>query len=163
LPVGYTVTFDVRLSGLEGGQELDSLAATIDYDGAILGAPTIVRGEIVPDPLAGPSDFLFSEDDGMADASFYTSSGDPAHRITENGVFFSFSTEVLAAGSGSFSFSYVDATQFPGTDISVTGSALSFQSVIVPEPSTCVLLATAALVSVACCLRRRLLSSAFGR
>jgi hypothetical protein len=163
LPVGYTVTFDVQLSGLESKQELDLLAATIDYDKALLGVPTIVKGGILPDPLADSSHFMLSEDEGLADGSFYTSSDDPAQHISDNGIFFSFSTEVLAPGSGSFSFSYVDATQFPGTDVDVTESALSFRSVIVPEPSTCALLAMAVLVFFAHCLRRRLLSSAFGR
>ncbi len=58
LPLGVPTTILVQLSGLGVGQELDTLAATVVYDGALLGAPSISSGPIVPNPLDDPLDFL---------------------------------------------------------------------------------------------------------
>ena len=163
LPVGQLVTFQVQLSGLTSGQELDFLAATVNYNSALLGTPTIVKGGIIPNPLADPLDFTPSPAAGQADASFSTFSASSADHIRNNGVFYSFSTQVLMAGEGSLSFSLADASRFPNIPEDVTmGQALSFRSVIVPEPSTWVLLIAASLTAAAYFVMRRR-SAAFVR
>jgi len=163
LPVGQSVVFEVQLSGLPSGQELDFLAATVNYDSTLLGTPTIVKGGIIPDPLSDPLDFTTSPAAGQADASFFTFSTSPADHIRDNGIFYSFSTQVLTAGTGSLSFSLADASQFPDIPEDVTmGQALSFRSVEVPEPSTWTLLAAAGLTTAAYFARRRR-SAAFVR
>ena len=150
LPVGQTVTFTVDLSGLLPGEELDALAATVVYDAALLGPPTIAPGPIVPDPLDDPFDFMVFTAGGVADASFLTFGLDPSARIAANGTFFSFSVEVLAEGGGTLSFDFVDASQFnpadPGWPILrdvVAGPDLGFTAVV-PEPGVWLLLASAA-------------------
>jgi hypothetical protein len=163
LPVGQPVTFQVQLSGLPSGEELNYLAATIVYDGTLLDTPTVASGAIIPNPLFSPYDFVTSPNTGQADASFYTFGTSPANLIQDDGVFFTFSTVVLAVGKGSLSFSFVDAAQFDPADptgfyevIPATGAALNVNSVVVtPEPSCCVLLAAAGLTAAACYLNRR--------
>ena len=50
LTVGQKVTFDVNLSGIGSpANNLDFLAATVQFDGGHLGTPTITAGSIVPD------------------------------------------------------------------------------------------------------------------
>lgn len=163
LAFGEAVTFNVRLSGLQSGQELDMLAATINYNGARLGMPTILPGEIVPDPLANPLDFLASPAVGQADASFSTDSTNTssASHIRNNGVFFSFQTQPSGAGKGQLSIDVAFATQFnpakpeKPTPLGITmGPALGFT--VLPEPSTWVLLVTAALTGIAYSWKRRL-------
>jgi hypothetical protein len=156
LPVGHAVTFHVELSDLAVGQELDFLAATVNYTGALLGPPTITKGGILPQPLADPADFTFDAAAGLADASFLTFSPDSAAHISTNGVFFSFDAQVLKAGAGSLSLTYVDASLSPNTPEDVTaGAALNFRAVDVPEPAAWLLVATAAIAAFPYVVLRR--------
>lgn len=162
LPVHQPVTFDVWLSGLETGQELSALAATIAYTN--LGSSSISWGGIVP----GTGD-LDSNGDGQADASFFAGGSQSADRICGGGIFFSFEAVVQNLGEGELRFSYASASQFdPPRDFSsndednpvvcdpVIGSVLKFTAVEVPEPSTWVLLVTVALAAVSFCFKRRM-------
>ena len=146
LAVGQTATIAVRLSGLEPGDELDTLAATVGFSGSLLGEPSIMAGPIVPDPLDAPLDFLTAEKPGYVEGTFLTFGKTPADRIRANGLFFSFDVSALAPGQGEFSFDFVDATApnpddpFDPLPVTVqTSGPVSFT--VVPEPSSVLLLA----------------------
>ena len=67
LTVGQKVTFDVNLSGIgSAADNLDFLAATVKFDGSLLGTSTITPGGIVPD-LTG---FQSTAKAGLADANY---------------------------------------------------------------------------------------------
>lgn len=147
MPVNTPVTFQVQLAGLQPGQELDALAATIGYNPALLGPPSITGGGILPATLDDPADFGISPAAGQADASFLTFGELTANHITANGTFFSFTANVLSPGSGNLAFTWTDATLFnAGDPLSpipakpAAGTALGFSAVPVPEPGTLVLL-----------------------
>ncbi len=149
LRVGDTATIEVRLSGLQSGQELDALSATVLYDSALLGDPTIAAGAILPDPLDDPWDFLTFVQSGHAEGSFLTFGTDTATHITSDGLFFSFDVTATDVGGGTFTFDFTDATQFNPADpfdpIYVwvdEGEPLAFT--VVPEPAALALLALAA-------------------
>ncbi len=151
LPLATTVTIYVQLSGLEVGQELDTLAATVLYDGALLGTPSISSGPIVPNPLDDPLDFLAFGRSGLADATFLTFGTEWYDRIVSEGTFFTFDVTALALGSGSLYFDFVAATEFnpdfpldPITLNPVVGPALNFTVVEVPEPTGIMLILTMA-------------------
>ncbi len=137
LPLGVPTTIHVQLSGLDVGQELDALAATVVYDGVLLGVPLISSGPIVPNPLDNPLDFLTSKQSGLADATFMTFGTEPSDQIVSEGTFFTFDVTPLVYGSGSLSFDFVDATQFNPNDpfdpillYPVAGPNLTFTSPI---------------------------------
>jgi|GEM_PF-2970783 len=144
LVVGQAITFSVQLSELEVSQELDSLAATVTYDGSLLSVPSISPGAIIPDPLDDALDFLTLEETGLADATFMTFGINQPDHIVADGAFFSFDVVALAAGSGSVSFDFVSATEFNPLDpfdpiplLIGVGPALSFTVVSeAPEPAT---------------------------
>jgi len=108
LPVGETVTFGVQLNGLSPGEELDFLAATLEYDDALLGPATVSPGGIVPNA----SDFSGFGGPGLADGSFFTFSGASADHITADGVFYTFDVDVLAEGAGVMEVTFADGTFF---------------------------------------------------
>ncbi|MCC7085530.1 MAG: hypothetical protein IT427_11035 [Pirellulales bacterium] len=146
LVVGQPVTFEINLSGIASGQEVDFIAATVVYDSSLLSPPVITAGDIVP----SPADFFSLEDAGLADATFQTFGVDPSDHILADGTFFTFEVTVLAAGSGSLGFDFVDATRFnaqnPLSSIPLTasdGPPLDFVAVV-PEPRAAVLALTAA-------------------
>ena len=66
LRVGDAVMIDVVLSGLAAGDTLDFAAATVEFDGTLLGTPLITAGGVIPDE----SGFLGTGDAGLADGSF---------------------------------------------------------------------------------------------
>ncbi len=146
LPLGVPTTILVQLSGLGVGQELDTLAATVVYDGALLGVPSVSSGPIIPSPLDDPFDFLTVEQSGLADATFLTFGAESSDRIVSEGTFFTFDVIALALGSGSLYFDFIDATQFNPDDPfdsiplnPVAGPSLGF-TVVVPEPASSTLL-----------------------
>ena len=114
--LGQTVTVNVGLSGLAAGDELDFLAATIGYNPARFGVPSISPGAILPNPLDNPLDFVTFAGPGIADGSFLTFGVTSADRITGNGVFFSFAVMATSPGAGSFEFTFTDAQQFNPAD-----------------------------------------------
>ena len=132
----------MQLTGLEPGQELDSLFASVAYNPAILGPPSIVGGGILPTILDDPNDFVISPAAGQADSSFLTFGTLSDNHIAGNGTFFSFTADVLSPGSGSLSFTWTDATLFntadplhPIASKPTAGAPLSFTAVPVPEPA----------------------------
>jgi hypothetical protein len=134
----------VELVGLEAGQALDSLAATVTFDGSLLGTPTVTAGPIVPNPLDDPLDLLISTDTGLADVAFLTFGTDAADQITSNGVFFSLVATAAAPGTANIAFDFVGATLFnPANPDDPTilpiepGQPISFT--VVPEPHTIVI------------------------
>ena len=142
LLLGDTVNFVVDLSGLPAGVELDSLAGSVVYDGSLLGEPTITPGEIIPNPLDDPLDFLFIEDTGLADAVFLTFSIEPSDHIVGNGTFISFDVPVIGLGSGNMTIDFAGATQFNTADpldpivlIVQSGPPLDFVTQV-PEPDS---------------------------
>jgi hypothetical protein len=166
LTVGQSVTFDVNLSGVDPavmGTFLSYLAATVEYDSTLLGPSTVIAGAIVLD--ADPANFTgtgFPSLTNKADAFYDSSFPDPLSApIFESGTFFSFTVMTLAAGDGTISFESAAATL--ATDPIQTDqftpdtSSLSFhiETSAVPEPSSHVLLLSAALVGVVAALTRR--------
>lgn len=151
LRVGDTATIEVRLGGLQSGQELDALSATIVYDDVLLSDPVIAAGPILPDPLDDPWNFITLADPGHAEGSFLTFGTDTAAHVTSNGVFFTFDITATDVGAGAFSFDFVDATQFnsinPFDPIYVAVDAdepLAFT--VVPEPVSLMLVTTGVLL-----------------
>lgn len=143
LAIGTPVTISVSVSGIEPGQTLSLLGATVVFDGLLFSLPSITPGAIVPNPLSDPLDFLSSSDLGLADASFFTFSTSPMEQVSANGEFYSFTVTPQQEGSGTFEFSFVDAGAFDPENPEVpayidieAGLPLSFQIVTVPEPST---------------------------
>jgi hypothetical protein len=139
--IGQPITVNVELAGLETGQALDSLAATVVFDGSLLGTPTITAGPIVPNPLDNPLDLLINADTGLADVAFLTFGTDAADHITSNGVFFSLVATAAAPGSASIAFDFSGATLFNAAnpdDPTILpiepGQPISFT--VLPEPRT---------------------------
>lgn len=158
--VGQPFTIDVELSGLEAGQELDSLVATLAFDGNVLGTPLVTAGPIVPDPLNVPLDLLVTADVGLVDVAFLTFGLDAAHRVTNGGIFFTFEVMPIDLGVGTIDFAFVGATLFNAADptdptllVVETGAPLSF--VVIPEPSSVILafVAMLGIVARSCCGR----------
>jgi hypothetical protein len=156
LHVGDTVAFQVSLTSLGAGQELDSLSATVIFGGGILGTPTVSAGTIIPSPLADPYDLLMGASGGQVDVSFMTYSAAAAGHIRSDGPFCTYYSQVLAPGTGSVSFDFVDATQYntadPSNPIGLTvgqGDPLSLTALSVSEPSALALLAACGAVIVA--------------
>jgi len=153
------VTIRVELSGLAAGDELESLAATVEFDGARLGAPVaITPGPIPPNPLNDPLDFVTASSYGLADGNFLTSGSTSAYRVTGNGVFYTFTLSAQTAGAGQIQFDFVDALQHNSANPSqpidtglLAGPALPF-TVEIPEPTTLALFMTGAFFLA---LRRR--------
>jgi hypothetical protein len=147
IQIGQIVTIRVELSGLPAGDELESLAATVQFDGAKLGAPVaITPGPILPNPLNDPLDFVTASGYGLADGNFLTSGSTSAYRVTGNGVFYTFTLSAQTAGAGQIEFDFVDALQHnsanPGQPIDpglLADSALPF-TVEIPEPTTLALI-----------------------
>lgn len=151
LAIGQMVTFDVLLKELGTGESLDYLAATVGFDGNLLGTPSILlEGVIVPDV----SGLLLSSATGIADGNYdvlFAATGSP---IVANGVFFSFTVEALAAGSGVLDFSFLDAQDSAGSVLFTADVPLSFNIVTatVPEPTSWLILFVSAS---AICLNRK--------
>jgi len=151
MKVGDTATIGVRLTGLQPGQQLDTLAATVVFNGAALGTPTVTGGPIIPDPLNNPLDYLTLTDPGYAEATFLTFGEEAADRIRDNGLFYSFDVTAVAPGRGMFRFDFGDATapnsEDPLDPIVVevtTGDPLEFT--VVPEPCSGLMLAMLGLL-----------------
>lgn len=102
LRVGQVVTVDVSVDGLAGGDELEFLFASVEYDDSLFEIVGDVRaGEIVPSPLHAPGDFQPLTTGAFAEATFETFGLDEAggeDHITANGQFFSF--DLRATGRG---------------------------------------------------------------
>lgn len=155
LTPGQVITVHVELTGLT--DPLAFLGVTVGYDGNLLSGPIIAPGPIVPN--ADADHFLTAAFPGIADASYDANppAGTPDNPITGNGVFFSFDVTVLARGSGTFTFGFVDAVDPSGAPVNVIpGPDLDFvipSATGVPEPSTLWLCATGL---AAWAMRRRL-------
>lgn len=108
LEVGTPVSFSVKLSNLPGGSGLDGLFATAVFDSALLGAPSLTMGGVIPNAL----DYFEATGDGLADGAYQTLSTSSADHIDSEGTFFTFEVTPSSAGSGTVSLSFVDATQF---------------------------------------------------
>jgi hypothetical protein len=150
LTVGQTVRFDVSLSGLNSGDQLDYLAGTVIFDNVLLGSATNVSaGAIVPDLTGFVSTGFVGAADAFYDAVFFSATNTP---ISSNGVFYTFDVVTQQPGSGSLSFDITSLAATDGTDTPVSlsaGPSLSFTIGgvnSVPEPNTLVL-ALAALAS----------------
>lgn len=135
LTVGQTISVSVEMTGLNPGDELDLLAATVVFDAGLFSSPTIAAGSIIPD-IDG---FLGLEDPGLADGSFdsfFTASG--VDTITGNGVFYSFEVTALKEGSGTIDLDFSDALGTTGSGSSIDGIGIGVSSLsvnIVPEPT----------------------------
>ena len=137
LAVGQKITFDVNLSGIGSpADNLDFLAATVQFDGSLLGTPAITPGPIVPD-LSG---FQSTAKAGLADANYdalFATSGKP---IASNGTFYSFDATVQGTGSGQVALNFVSAMQGSNEVPITAGPALLFSTSVVPEPASWLLL-----------------------
>jgi len=139
LAVGQSVTVEVTLNvGDSPTGDLGLLAATVQWNGALLGTPVISDG-----PIVDPTGVLKTEGLGIADYLYdnlFAISGNP---ISVDGLFFSFTVTALAAGSGMLEFSFVggDDTNFNPVNI-LASSGLPFSiasatpSTPVPEPAS---------------------------
>jgi hypothetical protein len=151
LSLGQPVRFDVSLSGLNSGDQLDYLAGTITFDGSLLGSATNVSaGAIVPDPTGFVSAGFVGAADAFYDAVFFSATNTP---ISSNGVFYTFDVVTQQPGSGSLSFDLTSLAATDGTDTPVSlsaGTSLPFTieaAASVPEPNSLVV----ALAALAAC------------
>ncbi len=157
--LGDTFRVDVILGGLTQGDELEYLAATVEYDDLLLSLPTITPGAIIPD-VAG---FTATELDGVADGFYDNLDAPPAEpMITSNGVFYSFDVTAIAAGNGVHELTFVDVYGYDadGNEVDIgAGRALSFTTVaetVIAEPTSFVVwLLALGCVGVAARRRRR--------
>lgn len=103
-------TVEVVVSGLEPGEELVFLGVTVTADAFRMGTPANIQpGEVIPAAPASGDDFLVAAAPGLADASFDCSGSLTAHRITSNGVFFTFELTPVHAGDVSIEVAFADA------------------------------------------------------
>jgi hypothetical protein len=147
LTVGQSVRFDVLLSGLNSGDQLDYLAGTVTFDSSLLGSGTNVNaGVIVPDPTGFVSAGFAGAADAFYDAVFFSATHTP---ISSNGVFYTFDIVAQQPGSGSLAFDLTSLAASDGTNTPVSlgaGPALPFTieaAVSVPEPNSLVVALTA--------------------
>jgi len=148
LAVGQDVRFDVVLSGLNSGDQLDYLAGTVTFNSALLGSATnVTAGAIVPDPTGFVGAGFAGEADAFYDAVFFSATNTP---ISSNGVFYRFEVVTRQPGSGSLAFDLTSLAATDGTNTPVplgAGPALPFTieaAGSVPEPNS-LILALAAL------------------
>jgi hypothetical protein len=151
LSLGQDVRFDVLLSGLNTGDQLDYLAGTVTFDSSLLGSATkVTAGAIVPDPTGFVSAGFAGAADAFYDAVFFSVTNTP---ISSNGVFYSFDVVTQQPGSGSLAFDLTSLAASDGTNIPVSlsaGPALPFTilgAASVPEPNSLVL----AVSALGCC------------
>jgi hypothetical protein len=154
LNVGEVVTFDVVLSGLMPGDELEYLSANID-------TPLfMVQSSPTAGPIADPMNFTGSSFPGGVDGFFDSFFGlNPGANIVSNGVFYSFSLKATTPGSGAISFSSalaaldLDPIVPDFADSVATGDPLQFT--IAPEPASFAIFASGILFFGLLCARRR--------
>jgi hypothetical protein len=151
LTVGQGVRFDVSLSGLNPGAQLDYLAGTVTFDSSLLGSATnVTAGAIVPDPTGFVSAGFVGAADAFYDAVFFSATNTP---ISSNGVFYTFDVVTQQPGSGSLSFDPTSLAANDGANTPVSlsaGPSVPFTieaAVSVPEPNSLVV----ALAALACC------------
>ncbi len=88
LTVDQALRFDVSLSGLNPGAQLDYLAGTVTFDSSLLGSATdVTTGGIVPDPTGFVGAGFVGAADALYDAVFFSVTNTP---ISSNGVFYTF-------------------------------------------------------------------------
>ncbi len=155
LALGQSFRINVVLSGVNPGEVLEVLTASVLFDGAVFGTPTdIAPGPIVPEV----GDFLSFADLGQADGALLASVL-PANGISDNGVFYSFEVTVQAQGSGSFALDALatsaqrynqDNPEEPLEVGSSNGDPLAY--VAVPSPATAGIMGVFLLASA---IRRR--------
>jgi hypothetical protein len=149
LQVGQTVRFDVTLSGLAAGGQLDYLAGTVTFDGSLLGtAANVNAGAIVPDPTGFMGTGFVGAADAFYDAVFFSTTHTP---ISSDGVFYRFDVVAQKPGSGSLAFDLTSLAASDGNNNPVplgAGPALPFtiEGASVPEPNSLVLV----LAALAC-------------
>jgi hypothetical protein len=156
LTVGQTVRFDVSLSGLTSGNQLDYLAGTVLFDGALLGSGNnVTAGTIIPDPTGFvPASFL-GEADAFYDAVFVAVTGTP---ISADGVFYSFDVVAQTPGSGTMGLDPSSLAASDGSNNPITlgtGADISYTILAptaVPEPDTLSL--ALVLIALAGCAAR---------
>ena len=168
IQVGQDVQIDVRLQGLDFGNEFifvlntKVLFPTALFD--LVPDPSwtsgLTPGEVSgTDPSGTAPDGLFiaesqrdnfdalssfDEGTGVVTGNFSDSSPDTSVAINQNGLFYSFTLRALGVGSGTIAFAGSDnayASNLTGFNLEPlpTGAALAF-SVVVPEPSTVALM-----------------------
>ncbi len=151
LTVGQSVRFDVLLSGLNSGDQLDYLAGTVTFDSSLLEPATnVTAGAIVPDSSGFVGAGFVGKADALYDAVFFSVTNTP---ISSNGVFYTFDVVTQQPGSGSLSFDRTSLAASDGNNAPVSlsaGQALPFTieaAVSVPEPNSLVV----TLAALACC------------
>lgn len=154
MQVGVPSTIEVWLSNIPPAASVNYLSATVAFDSGLLGEPTITIGGAVPD-AAG---FSASSGLGLADA-LYDSLGSASQASLINaGLFYSFEVTPIVSGVGAFRFAFADAlgAENGGSPIDgvVTGAAVPFTVLAVPEPTTLVLLSLASLAAFSKARRR---------
>ena len=143
IAIGQTVTVNVNLTGLGGG-ELSSLNASVASPGLLFdAAPPVSVGSI----LSSAADFLPNTDENdpgtiFNDGLYFPL--DPADNITADGVFFSFGLTAVSVGGGNVNFDVdsdglplIAATDAAGNNVALAagnaGRGLNVR--VVPEPT----------------------------
>lgn len=111
------VRFEVVVSGIRPGQELDFLGITVTMNAFRMGTPNpVLRGGIVPTPGASTTDFLTARAPGLADASFLSPGTLSTQRITSDGIFFTFDVTPQRAGIVPITITFAEATLYNPLD-----------------------------------------------
>jgi hypothetical protein len=149
IAIGDTVTIDISLDGMDLGDTVDVLSATVIFEAGDFSTPIVSQREIVPDPLGFESLEAPGIADGFYDALFALS-GDV---IVSNGVFYSFDVTAEQTGEGEFTFDFADAFGLDANSGQIigiaTGAPLAYTVLAapgdaVPEPVTLLCLMMAA-------------------
>jgi hypothetical protein len=175
LSVGQTVSFDVKVSGLNAGDFIDYIPVTLNFDGTLLTLSGLNPGAIIPDTggfSSGPPVITPQAAIGLVTAQYDDLNLNPPPTffspITSNGTFFSFSLVTQQAGQGTVSFDSTSLVGLIASDVAgnplggTTGADVSFNIVAsaipTPEPATLIHLGTAAAVGLLCFSYRMLRS-----
>lgn len=134
MELGIAETISVEVSGILAGDRVVFVATTVEFDGRLLGTPTITAGPLVPDETG----FTSAMDIGFADAVYDVEASSTDQSILSDGVFYTFDVVPTEIGSGELSIAFADliGTSANGNDLGAVVIAPSLPFEVIPEPKS---------------------------